>query len=777
VRAAIIVPLALSLLIALGAPASGRQQATTSVSPSRDRNAGPAEVIILVFDLDGMSAGSVQRARSVAEAYIRHDLGEGMVAGIVAGGKLVGNRLTGNRDDLLKAVASVRPNADVAAPRGDVPLDRGDERAAEIASTLDAGNRATENSEARSRALRGVATLRGLARSLASVPGHKTIVWISDTFSAPAGERAKVTGRENEVRQLVAEATGASITITGLGARAAAPTLSREDLWQALISGTGGTLVHDEKDLANALKAATSTTAGSPPAAETAERIEPAAPAAVAPLPASVKPAPTAASPAAPPPVAAAAPSPVVATPPAARPPEERPTPAAGGTSLARLTPAGGGSRDANLRDTLSGTVSTLPPDLMAQARAGWDAYQAGDTKAALAALAPGAAHPAAPPWIHYVLGWAQFAEGNIDAARAQWLTVRASVPEFQRVYFDLADCDLRQDKSPEALGVLREAEGRWPASADVLNAAGVVETSLGQFDDAVRTFERAVGSAPTDTSAHFNLARVSELRYLRDLRAESAAQTPPATGDLDRAAAEYRRVVEMKGPEAGDAAAGLVRTSALDASKLDVSPPALLASYNDSALGGIPIRLAWSADGTSLCIGALRVSSDGKVTARPIRIITVSNGGLAAAADPPDWATTYWTWKAALSAPWLPSLKIQTERRRAYSMYDMGAPTSAGTLAFRLGGEVVGESIPNPAFVAGTTYSWSPFAMGALVYVDKRGVLVILDKAGRKHDIKGARGTIFLPAWSPDGKSIAYLEKSTHGFDLRIVDVGRGER
>jgi Tol biopolymer transport system component len=61
---------------------------------------------------------------------------------------------------------------------------------------------------------------------------------------------------------------------------------------------------------------------------------------------------------------------------------------------------------------------------------------------------------------------------------------------------------------------------------------------------------------------------------------------------------------------------------------------------------------------------------------------------------------------------------------------------------------------------------------MGALAFVDRRGVLVIMDRQGRKVQVKGTRGGIALPAWSPDGVSVAYLEKSGKGYDLKIVEV-----
>jgi predicted Zn-dependent protease len=217
---------------------------------------------------------------------------------------------------------------------------------------------------------------------------------------------------------------------------------------------------------------------------------------------------------------------------------QEPPPP--GGTSVVRLSPAGG-ARDARLRETLAGTGGVLLDDFAAQARSGWEAYEAGDTKGALAALTACATHPAAPPWVHYVLDWARFAEGDIDGARTAWTRVREAVPEVQSVCFDLADCDLRQNKARDALTVLRNAASRWPASVEVLNAVGVVQTSLEQFDDATATFERAVLLEPGATDALFSLARAIELQYVRGLREAPQDQNlRRPESDIGRAAAEY---------------------------------------------------------------------------------------------------------------------------------------------------------------------------------------------------------------------------------------------
>jgi tetratricopeptide (TPR) repeat protein len=696
----------------------------------------PGAQIVLVFDLQDMSAASLQRARSAAETFVRSGLPNGVNVGIVADDRFVGGRLASNRDDLLAALASLRASGDALARQGAIPLDRSDARAAEIAATLDAATPPAADIETRAR--RTLATLDGLTKTLAPVPGRKTIVWISDSFSAPSREREKLGGQEAQVKSLLAAAAMASVRLVGVDARASLPALLRDDLWAVLIAGTGGQLVGSEKELAAALRNAVAETDGKPAGPPTAP----------------------------PPPTLAAPAAPALPVPPAAE-----KVPAAAAPSAARVAPTRT-SDAASLRESGPVDAGLLPADLLAQAHAGWEAYQAGDTKGARASLLATAAHPAAPPWVHYVLGWSEFAEGNIEAARTQWTSVRREVPAFQRVYFDLADCSLRQQRPADALSTLNDAARRWPNSTEVLNAIGAVQASVARLNEALEAFEGAVAREPEDSTAHFNIARTLELRYVRDAQPVRGSSGKPSAADLERAASEYRRVFDLRGAEAPDAVEGLRRTSEIDVKTLRPGAPALIGSFVESALGGLPARLAWSADGTYLCIGSLQMDNRGKVVARAVRIVTAWSGEVNAATAAPDWAESYWAWKSAPNPAWIPGLKIESGRQRSYSMYSMGAPTSTFVTTYQLGSEVVGESTEELPFSQGTSYSWSPYAMGALAYVDKRGVLAVLDKRGRKLDLVGGRGLILLPAWSPDGVSIAYLEKGGKGFDLKLVEV-----
>ena len=123
--------------------------------------------------------------------------------------------------------------------------------------------------------------------------------------------------------------------------------------------------------------------------------------------------------------------------------------------------------------------------------------------------LGEAAKTPDARPWVVYALGLSQFALRRFPDAAMAWERVRREVPEFEPIYFSLADAYGLQHEEGTALKVLREAERRWPADAEVANAIGVIQIRRGALDAADRVrFERATTIAPQDALGYFNLAR-----------------------------------------------------------------------------------------------------------------------------------------------------------------------------------------------------------------------------------------------------------------------------
>ncbi len=222
-----------------------------------------------------------------------------------------------------------------------------------------------------------------------------------------------------------------------------------------------------------------------------------------------------------------------------------------------------------NARAAKSGSeknAGTMPAAIVSQARAGWDAYQRGDVKAAKAALSEAARHPGAPPWVHYTLGWAELALADYPAASTDWERVRQAVPEFQPVYFDLADSYLQQKEYGKAVAALRDAERRWPKDSEVVNALGVVQASRGAIDDAVKSFEQAVTLNAGDATSCYNLARMLEVRYVRLTRLRRSlvgTQDGNSVSDKERAIAYYGRTVLLGGPLVDSAKEGLKRLGA----------------------------------------------------------------------------------------------------------------------------------------------------------------------------------------------------------------------
>jgi tetratricopeptide (TPR) repeat protein len=211
--------------------------------------------------------------------------------------------------------------------------------------------------------------------------------------------------------------------------------------------------------------------------------------------------------------------------------------------------------------------TSSLPSEFARKASKGWQAYGRGDVETAKAELMDVAPRADAPPWVSYVLGWSQLALGEAAPAATAWERVRTAVPQFEPVYFDLADAYSRVGDYSKAVGSMREAEKRWPKDVEVHNALGVLQLARGAIDDAIATFETAVALDANDVNACYNLAKTLEVRLVRSDRAGKIAPGSASSSsrlvDRDRAISLYRRVVSLGGPLAQAAKEGLKRLGA----------------------------------------------------------------------------------------------------------------------------------------------------------------------------------------------------------------------
>jgi len=218
-------------------------------------------------------------------------------------------------------------------------------------------------------------------------------------------------------------------------------------------------------------------------------------------------------------------------------------------------------------RSASASAAAPFPDALRKKATQGWEAYQRGDVVAARPLLEAVGAHSEAPPWAIYVLGWTQNAASEAKLAASSWERVRAAVPEFNTVYFDLADAYLQQREFGKAVEVLRQAEARWPKDVDVYNALGVVQLARGALDDAIETFARGVGVNASDATANYNLAKTCELRFIRASRQRRAGSSSIVAAtvlqDKERAIEHYRRTIQAGGQFVEQAREGLRRLGA----------------------------------------------------------------------------------------------------------------------------------------------------------------------------------------------------------------------
>lgn len=226
------------------------------------------------------------------------------------------------------------------------------------------------------------------------------------------------------------------------------------------------------------------------------------------------------------------------------------------------------------------------------------------------------------------------------------------------------------------------------------------------------------------------------------------------------------------------------------DVSSLSVAPPTVVAELDRKVLRGEPSRLAWSPDGSLLYIQ----TRDGIGAAAHTRHFQLRLGqdGLAPLDIKPGWAADYWHNKVTEAAPGMPWLSIdaRVDRTRTRVAPFAGGFAGAGsatgseaaasytlayvTLSF-LGVEIGQWMTDEPK--SGVTFGWGPAGSGALAFVDRQGKLTLMDKERRLRPI-ARTDRVRLPAWSPDGNYVAYLEPQGRSrFRLASVALLRVDR
>jgi hypothetical protein len=240
------------------------------------------------------------------------------------------------------------------------------------------------------------------------------------------------------------------------------------------------------------------------------------------------------------------------------------------------------------------------------------------------------------------------------------------------------------------------------------------------------------------------------------------------------------------------------------DTLPLNTSAPTLVAELDAGKLNGEPVRLAWSPDGSQLYLRTMQ--RDRFANEKTFHFVIASTGGKAEKVDQaPAWAETYWSWKSAPKHPGDATFAIALDSRREM-VKATGAPSQVGQMqsdpstsggdrtsgtsvaqvagaaagtqmavvhTIRLKGEVIGRWV-NESIAPGTTFGWAPKSLPYVAYADPDRKLAIMDAAGRKQDVGGTRD-VKLPAWSDDGKRIAFIESRRKKIAIKVVDVEAG--
>ena len=117
-----------------------------------------------------------------------------------------------------------------------------------------------------------------------------------------------------------------------------------------------------------------------------------------------------------------------------------------------------------------------------------------------------------------------------------------------------------------------------------------------------------------------------------------------------------------------------------------------------------------------------------------------------------------------------MPQVGVGNLERRMGEAVEMGGTRTRATL--HLGDLVLLEREGTEPY-DGETWSWSPPELNQIAYVDGKGDLWIARADGERQK-RILRGSFTLPAWSPDGRSVAVAERKDGGrrWEISVVHL-----
>jgi len=229
------------------------------------------------------------------------------------------------------------------------------------------------------------------------------------------------------------------------------------------------------------------------------------------------------------------------------------------------------------------------------------------------------------------------------------------------------------------------------------------------------------------------------------------------------------------------------------------LSAPQPVADLDAAKMKGDLSRLAWSDDGSEFYVQTVEKDKAGNIKAAHHFVVSVQSKALKDVGAEPAWASKYWAWKSGQASPASAGLKIEvterTETRRSVSAPTGGALARGGTdnpldgtsfsdvaaakdtsqtqkiFALTLRGETIGEW-SNEAVTPGSNFSWAPAPLQMIAYAKRGGGPIIVLDNRSKYELAGVSGAL-LPAWSANGKRIAWIErKDKKTYQLMLADI-----